>query len=232
MQNILGSYNSGVGSPNDDHEDNTIYGTLDKLDDHEHRRSRLYPMMKAPVTLTTEGTAWTLGTPVGLTNTEAAIDNDVAVDAGAGVVTIPATGHHLVEGNFVKIDGSVNYDGTYEVLAAAANTFNIEATYVAEEFAGTETATDVIPDDFDIHYLNISALSANGDYEIIIFSGDAGSEVEIARIAATRNAVFSQEGSKSCQSPIIDAETRISAALVGSNAAANTCAIKFEYHTY
>ena len=68
------------------------------------------------------------------------LDNAAAVDAGSGLVTIPATGHGLAVGTPVYISGTTNYDGLYEIAAVATNTFDIRATYAAETFAGTETA--------------------------------------------------------------------------------------------
>lgn len=67
------------------------------------------------------------------------LDNDVAVDAGSGVVTIPCTAHGYSALSHLGIRGSTNYDGTYELISVATNSFNIYATYVAETFAGTET---------------------------------------------------------------------------------------------
>jgi len=61
-----------------------------------------------------------------------------AVDAGNGLVTIPLTGHGFKVGSHIGIRGSVAYDGTYEIQAVAANTFNIYATFVEEVFVGDE----------------------------------------------------------------------------------------------
>ena len=71
--------------------------------------------------------------------TNGTLDNDDAVDAGGGLVTIPITAHGLKVGSQIVIAGSVAYDGNYVVQAVAANTITVKATYVAEEFAGTET---------------------------------------------------------------------------------------------
>lgn len=67
------------------------------------------------------------------------LDNAAAVNAGSGLVTMPATAHGFKVGTTVAISGSTNYDGLYEIQAVAANTFNIIATFTAETFAGTET---------------------------------------------------------------------------------------------
>lgn len=99
------------------------------------------------------------------------------------------------------------------------------------------TKTQIIPvntitSPFDIHWLSISAISANGEYEIYLYSGLAGFEVEIAVIPATRSAVQSQEGSAFCMTPLVEANTRISAALRGSPAGAENLVVKIGYHIY
>jgi len=63
-----------------------------------------------------------------------------AVDAGSGLTTIPSTGHGFLAGSYVTLGATDSYDGTYEIIAVAANTFNIYKTFVAETFAGTDTA--------------------------------------------------------------------------------------------
>ena len=81
---------------------------------------------------------------------------------------------------------------------------------------GTPTeivAAGAIAEDFDLHFGIISAISANGDYTLEIYQGPALSEVQIAHIAVSRNAAQSQEGAIPIITPLISADTRISAAL-------------------
>lgn len=68
------------------------------------------------------------------------LDNLAAADQGDGVVRIPSTAHGFKAGSHIGIRGSTNYDGIYELVAVAADTFDIYAPFVAETFAGTETA--------------------------------------------------------------------------------------------
>jgi hypothetical protein len=89
-----------------------------------------------------------------------------------------------------------------------------------------------ITNDFDLHFLNIAALSANGEYQIALYTGAAFSEVLIGEFGAVRNAVQSQEGSRPILTPLLPANTRISAALSSSNAGANSLSIKVEGHEY
>lgn len=224
---------SDVGNPTDSYSDNTLFGRINKIIEHFHGVRKIHPYNQDPIEVAASGTAWAdavnTTTIIGTANT---IDNAAATDAGGGIVTIPATGHKLQVGYSVKIDGTTNYDGVYVVEAITANDFNITATYVAETFAGTETATDVVDDEFDIHWINVSAISANGNYELIIYSGDAGSEVEVGRVSFVRNAVQSQETSLQFMTPMIAALTRISARLNCGNNNADTCKVKVAYHTY
>lgn len=67
------------------------------------------------------------------------IDNAAAVDKGGGLVGIPITGHSLEAEQIVVVDGTTNYDGSYEIISKTADEIVITATYVAETFAGTET---------------------------------------------------------------------------------------------
>ena len=88
-----------------------------------------------------------------------------------------------------------------------------------------------ITDEFDIHWLSISSLSATAEYEFILYQGGAGSETEISRVAVTRGGVQLTSFQSACLTPLLDANTRISAALSSSSAGA-TGAIKIFYHTY
>jgi hypothetical protein len=71
--------------------------------------------------------------------TNGTINNDDAVNAGGGLVTIPITAHGLKVGSMIHIAGSVAYNGNYVLQAVAVNSITVKATYVAETFAGTET---------------------------------------------------------------------------------------------
>jgi hypothetical protein len=107
----------------------------------------------------------------------------------------------------------------------------------AGAWAAFPTPTQIIPAStislpFDIHWVNISSISANGDFELKLYKGAALSEVEIAHIAFSRTAVQSQEGAQPIQMPIQVADERISAAISSSNAAADTVAVKLYYHEY
>ena len=64
-------------------------------------------------------------------------------DAGGGEVTVTtATAHYLTEKMEIDIEGTSNYDGTYEVVSVGSTTeFNITATYVAESGGSSKLVT-------------------------------------------------------------------------------------------
>jgi hypothetical protein len=69
------------------------------------------------------------------------LDAAAAVDKGSGLVGIPITAHGFVAGDSTTLAGTTNYDATYSIISETANEIVITATYVAETFAGTETAS-------------------------------------------------------------------------------------------
>ena len=83
--------------------------------------------------------------------------NTDAVDNGDGTVKLTATAAHgLLAGSAVYIEGTANYDGLKKLLAIpAATTFNIDAKYVAEELAGTETVKVALVSHKDFMFLGL-----------------------------------------------------------------------------
>lgn len=97
------------------------------------------------------------------------------------------------------------------------------------------TTVEVIPastitDDFDIHYVQIEDISANGTYEIVLYSG-AG-DTEVGRVRIVRSAVQSEVLAIPIMTPIIAKNSRIRAAVASSGGASETVDISLFYHTY
>jgi hypothetical protein len=68
------------------------------------------------------------------------INNAAAVTADGGTqTTIAITTHGYLAGSYIYITGSVAYDGLHKITAVATSTITIQAPFVAETFAGTET---------------------------------------------------------------------------------------------
>jgi len=108
----------------------------------------------------------------------------------------------------------------------------------AGAWAAPPTPSEIIPanaldEDFDIHFMSISSISANGQYQVVFYTGGAGSEVAINDgFAVTRSAVQSQEGTRKVLTKLIPANTRVSIALKGSPAGTESMIIKVEAHKY
>lgn len=86
--------------------------------------------------------------------------------------------------------------------------------------------------DFDLHWINIADISANGEIQINIYAGAAGNEVLIGATRSQRNAVQSRENANRIQVPQQAAGTRISCRLLDSTAGQLTCNVSFEGHYY
>jgi hypothetical protein len=81
-----------------------------------------------------------------ITPTQGSIILDAAAAANQGgtpnTVRIPATGHKLVAGDSIVLDGTANYDGSFLVVNVSdSDHFDIESAFSAETFAITDTAT-------------------------------------------------------------------------------------------
>jgi len=106
----------------------------------------------------------------------------------------------------------------------------------AGAWAAFPTPTEIIPANtitnaFDVHWVLCSDLSEVDYYELKLYTGGAGSEVEIGHIAFHRTSVFNQEGNLPIQVTRIAANSRISAAISCGTASA-TCGVKLYYHEY
>lgn len=91
---------------------------------------------------------------------------------------------------------------------------------------------DTIASPFDIHYLDISAVSATDSYELVLYKGTAGNEVEIGRASFTRQTAQSGVAPIRIQTEVVPANTRVSAKIASATGASDTATFKCFYHTY
>ena len=93
-------------------------------------------------------------------------------------------------------------------------------------------ATNAIDEDFDIHFIVMEAMSANATYEVVLYSGADGSEVEIGRVRVVRitNQVRSEDLPFQCQ--LQAANAQIKAKVMSSTGALDTVTMSLYYHTY
>ena len=85
---------------------------------------------------------------------------------------------------------------------------------------------------FDLHWINISNISATAYFVIDIYSDTGGGNVWIGAVRGFRTSNFSQEIPKKVQIPQQPAGAKISCKLSDSTAGTITCAVSFEGHYY
>lgn len=121
----------------------------------------------------------------------------------------------------------------YPTLAAGVTITADGSAWVLGVFAEIAPLSS-IADDFDIHYVSIEDISANGVYELVLYfdaDGVGGDEVEIGRVRFTKSAVQSATLNVPMTTPIIPANYQIKAKLASSNGG-STATISIFYHTY
>jgi hypothetical protein len=93
-------------------------------------------------------------------------DAAAAVDKGGGEVGIPVTDHGLVAGDYIRIEGSQNYNDEYAVEAGTTtNEIVITETYAAETFLGMEKIYVGVKNGTN---LSMSAAGSGGKYTAIL----------------------------------------------------------------
>lgn len=120
-----------------------------------------------------------------------ALANTDAVDKGFGIVNLTtAAAHGLLAGSAILIEGSVNYDGFYEIVAVPeTDEIDIGAKYIAEELAGTETVkiAMVVKQDFKFLGFRLKIAVAPGQADIMTITIDS------ARGAAWDTVIYSND---------------------------------------
>lgn len=148
----------------------------------------------------------------------------------------PSVIGHLKAGYYhVHSPALVYPTGTGENVNKGADPVSLAGHAATEWLHGT--ITEVVPTStinvmFDIHWVIISDASEADDYELRLYKGASESEVEIGRIAFSRNAT---QDRAAVYTPIqvapLPANSRISASLA-SKGTGRTCKVKIYYHTY
>lgn len=91
---------------------------------------------------------------------------------------------------------------------------------------------DTIASEYDVHFVNVSDMSSNDQFQLNLYSGGAGSEVEIGAIRFVRDTVFAQTGYIPIQIVPLPANTRLSAAIACAGGGSKTVDISVYYHQY
>lgn len=85
---------------------------------------------------------------------------------------------------------------------------------------------------FDLHWMQVGEISANGNYELLIYAGPDETAVMIGAICFSKTDNFSAQANQPVQIPQQAAGTRISVALRDSTTSARTCIVKTIGHYY
>ena len=95
------------------------------------------------------------------------IDVDAAIDEGGGKVGLPVTGHGLVTGVSIRVDGTENYNAEYTVDGdSTTDKIVVTATYVAETFTGEEKIYPSVSGTASITLAYVT--SSDGDYRGVL----------------------------------------------------------------
>lgn len=91
---------------------------------------------------------------------------------------------------------------------------------------------NTIPNPFDIHHLNVAAYNSSDTFEIVLYSGPNGAEVEIGRVRVTRISNVGASPHVVMMTPLIAANSQIKAKVASQNGTSNTITISIIYHEY
>lgn len=119
----------------------------------------------------------------------------------------------------------------YPTLAAGVTLTGGVASWALGSFVEVVPAS-TITSPFDIHHVNVGAASANDTYEIVLYKGALSSEVEVGRCRITRVANVSDISPVPMMTPILPANTRISAKVASASGGSDTVVISIFYHIY
>ena len=102
-------------------------------------------------------------------------------------------------------------------------------TWALGDFSNDIIAADAEAEDFDLHWISISAPDANAEYEIVFYYG--ATDIEACRVSFARTNVFTASILEHLQSEILPAGSRIRAKMMDS-AGGSACEVKVFYHNY
>ena len=141
--------------------------------------------------------------------------------------------NELLSNQEIQLD---HIHGIQRVYPTLANGVTIASGNVG--WALSAAFTEIVPaaaigDPFDIHFINVEAVSDVGDvYEVHLYSGAISSEVEIGMFRAYREANQSGSAPAPMLTAILPSDTRISAKAACEDGGEDTITIAIYYHTY
>lgn len=91
---------------------------------------------------------------------------------------------------------------------------------------------NTIQDRYDIHFLVSEGASSSDIYEIVLYSGNIGSEVEIARVRTSKETNNSGTSNIPIQIAPLNSNTRLSARIASQSSGIDTMTVSIFYHIY
>ncbi len=163
-----------------------------------------------------------------------------AVDSSNNLTSRDVIGNKLDEHNTTSITGQIHelIEHTHkEAMAIPSGAAGVVVTAGDSEawdlgsFA-VMAATNAIGEDFDIHFVVVEVMTATATYEIVLYAGADGAEVEIGRVRVVRVTNQVRSAHLAIQTPLIPANTQIKAKVMSSTGALDALTLSLFYHEY
>ena len=119
----------------------------------------------------------------------------------------------------------------YPTMASGVTVTKGVGSWVLGAFAVVVPA-NTITSPFDIHGINFDDITAAGVYELVLYAGPDGSEVEIGRTRCTRTGTTAIATESPFMTVVNLANVQIKAKCAASQAGAGTVVISIRYHHY
>jgi hypothetical protein len=238
-----------------------VAGFIKEMQDNHHNVQRVYPFLAAGVTVTSSGSAYTLGSiseivPTGtnevntLTITHSCdVVGNISINLDGERYTIP-----LVTGNIASVAAQIRdyyayiqcrgKSGRWVVtgsgndiiftkvgLATTGVLQSAGSTAVTGSFVKTTTGAG-IGSDFSIRNIQLGAISKAGTWIIQLYKGATGTEEVIVTEKVTTATDGAIGGIIPIITPIIGSGARISAAVANSGSAGGTVVMSVGYGLY
>jgi hypothetical protein len=137
----------------------------------------------------------------------------------------------VLEDTEILLDHIHKEQKVYPTLADGVTVTGGEAAWTLGDYAVVVPAS-TITSAFDIHWVNIEATSVADEYELVLYSGSDGNEVEIGRCRFTRTSNLDAVNGVPMQTPVTVANAQIKAKLASDTGGSDTATISVCYHVY
>lgn len=162
-----------------------------------------------------------------------------AQDSAANTYQHEAIGNKTDTHNATSLHGRIktlleHIHGVQEVYPSLADGIVVTSDSTAWTYGGFVELLppSTITSDFDIHNIGIEDISDNDVYQLSLYSGAVSSEVLVGNIRFAKNSNFDAIVPQVFQTPLIAANSRISAKIACAIGANHAATVSIVYHTY